>query len=285
MLFAQVIVDGLLVGLIFALVAMGLSLVYGIMNIVNFAHGEMMMLAMYIVFFLWSIAGIDPLIGTPIATVLLFLIGIGLYRALIRPLVGGSLVSHVFGTVGLMIFLQAAANVLWKADIRTVGDNWSTGLFQLGGILFNKPEVIAAGGALATALVLFWIIHKTDLGLAMQATAEDAQVARLLGINSDRMYAIAWGLGAALVAIGGGLLATYYSIQPIVGAKWALPAFVAVAVGGFGSVAGAFWGGLIIGLVQTVGGFLTSPSYKTLFVYGLFLAIVFFRPYGLMGRR
>lgn len=285
MIYVQVLVDGLIVGLMFALVAMGLSLIYGVMDIVNFAHGEFMMLAMYIAFFLWAIGGVDPVWTVPIAAAALFGFGVLLYYMLAKHLVGANLISQIFATFGLMLFLQALANFLWKANVRTVNESVVSGYFNFGGLFFTLPEIITGGGALVTALGLFWIINRTEVGLALQATAEDVQVAKLMGINTDRMFALAWGLSAGAVAIGGALLATHFAIYPLVGARWVLPAFVAVAIGGFGSITGAFWGGIIIGIVQVYGGFLTEPSYKNVFVYILFLLIVLFRPRGLMGRR
>ncbi len=285
MIYAQVLVDGLIVGLIFALVAMGLSLIYGVMNIVNFAHGEFMMLAMYLCYFLWAGFGLDPLVSAPVAAAAMFGLGVLIYRLVARHLLESSMIAQMFATLGMLIFFQALANFVWKADARTIPDNWSTGHFAIGGLFFNGPELVAGLGALATAVALFWFINRTETGLALQAAAEDPQVARLLGVNTDRMYALAWGLSAATVGVAGALLSTYLAIYPLVGANWALPAFVAVAIGGFGSITGAFWGGLIIGVVQTAGGFLTSPNYKLLFVYVLYLAVVFVRPHGLMGKR
>jgi len=215
----------------------------------------------------------------------MFGFGVLIYRWLGKYLVGATLIPQVFATFGLMVFMQAGANFLWKADTRTLPENWSSGLFQFDGLFFNMAELVAAGGALATAVLMFWFINRTETGLALQATAEDQQAARLLGIDTDRMFAIAWGLSAATIGIGGVLLSTYYVINPLVGVKWVLPAFVAVAIGGFGSVLGAFYGGIIIGLIQVGGGFLTSANYKTLFAYGLFLLIVLVRPHGLMGRK
>ena len=285
MIYGQVLLDGLIVGLMFALVAMGLSLIYGVMNIVNFAHGEFMMLSMYFCFFMWSLFGLDPLVSTPLAAVGMFVVGVGVYRVLIRHVLGASMVAQIFATFGLLLFLQAGATFLWKTDVRSIPTSWVSGNFQLGGLFFSGPELAAGAGALLTAGALYWFIHRTETGLALQAVAEDAQAARLMGIDSDRMYAIAWGVACAAVAVGGGLLSTYYAISPLSGARWVLPAFVAVAIGGFGSISGAFLGGLIIGVVQTAGGFFTSPNYKSLFVFALYLVVVFWRPYGLLGRR
>ena len=285
MIYGQVLVDGLTVGLMFALVAMGLSLIYGVMNIVNFAHGEFMMLSMYFCWFAWSLGGVDPLLATPFAAIFMFFVGVAVYRLLIRHVLARSLVAQIFATLGLLLFFQAAAHFLWKSDVRTIPTSWASGNFQVAGLFFSGPELVAGLGALVTAGALYWFINRTETGLALQAVAEDAQAARLMGINDDRMYAIAWGVACAAVAIGGGLLSTYYAITPLSGARWALPAFVAVAIGGFGSIAGAFFGGLIIGIVQTAGGFFFSPNYKEVFVFALYLLVVFWRPYGLLGRK
>jgi branched-chain amino acid transport system permease protein len=285
MIYVQVLVDGIIIGLMFALVAMGLSLIYGVMNIVNFAHGEFMMLAMFLSFFLWNLFGIDPIVSLVPVAAALFAFGILIYRALTKHIVGQSMISQVFATFGLMIFLQAFANFLWKANIRTVNDSISTGFFQVGQLFFSLPEVVSAGGAVVAALGLFWFLNRTETGLALQATAEDYQAAKLMGINTDRMFALAWGLSAGAVAIAGGLLASHFAVNPQIGARWVLPAFVAVAIGGFGNVTGAFWGGIIVGVVQVYGGFLTDPSLKNIFPYALFLLVAFFRPYGLLGRK
>ncbi|HUF80153.1 MAG TPA: branched-chain amino acid ABC transporter permease [Burkholderiales bacterium] len=285
MIYAQVLVDGVIVGLIVALVAMGLSLIYGVMNIVNFAHGEFMMIAMYLCFFLSAGFGLDPLVSAPIVAAAMFAFGVLVYRLVARHLLEASMVAQMFATFGMLLFSQALVNFLWKADTRSIPDNWSTGNFSVAGLFFSAPELVAALGALATAIALFWFINRTETGLALQAAAEDPQVARLLGVNTDRMYALAWALSAATVGVAGALLSTHLPVYPLVGANWALPAFVAVAIGGFGSITGAFWGGIIVGLVQTVGGFFASPSYKLLFVYGLYLLLVLVRPHGLLGKR
>jgi branched-chain amino acid transport system permease protein len=244
-----------------------------------------MMLAMYFCFFTWSLLGIDPLVSTPIVAALMYFVGVAVYRLLIRHVLQATMVAQIFATFGLLLFIQALAHFMWKSDARTIPASWATGQFQVAGLFFNGPELVAGAGALLTAGALYWFINRTETGLALQAVAEDPQAARLMGIDSDRMFAIAWGVSCAAVAVGGGLLSTYYAITPLSGARWALPAFVAVAIGGFGSISGAFLGGLIIGVVQTAGGFFTSPSYKQLFVFALYLVVVFWRPYGLLGRR
>jgi len=285
MIYVQVMIDGIIVGLMFALVAMGLSLIYGVMNIVNFAHGEFMMLAMFLSFFIWHFFGIDPIFSLVLVAAALFAFGVVVYRLLTKHIVGQSLLSQVLATFGLMVFLQAFANFLWKANIRTVNDSVISGFFQVGDLFFSLPEVVSAAGAAVAALGFFWFLNRTETGLALQATAEDQQAAKLMGINTDRMFALAWGLSAGAVAIAGALLASHFAVYPQVGARWVLPAFVAVAIGGFGNITGAFWGGIIVGIVQVYGGFLTDPSLKNIFPYALFLLVAFFRPYGIMGSK
>src|SRR3989304_3811147 len=194
MIYGQVLIDGLTVGLLFALVARGLSLIYGVMNIVNFAHGEFMMLSMYFCWFAWSLGGVDPLLATPFAAIFMFFVGVAVYRLLIRHVLARSLVAQIFATLGLLLFFQAAAHFLWKSDVRTIPTSWASGNFQLAGLFFSGPELVAGLGALLTAGALYWFINRTETGLALQAVAEDAQAARLMGINDDRMYAIAWGV-------------------------------------------------------------------------------------------
>ena len=194
MIYGQVLVDGLIVGLMFALVAMGLSLIYGVMNIVNFAHGEFMMLAMYFCFFMWSVAGRRSARFHAARRVAHVLRRRGGLPAADPARAAATMVAQIFATFGLLLFIQAAANFLWKSDARTIPESWATGMFQVGGLFFSGPELVAGGGALVTARALYWFINRTETGLALQAVAEDPQAARLMGIDSDRMFAIAWGV-------------------------------------------------------------------------------------------
>src|SRR5205085_581730 len=186
---------------------------------------------------------------------------------------------------GLSVFLQNLAQFLWRADFRTVGDTWVTGRIALAGVFIGRPQLAAAAGAIVTTAALWWLLSRTETGKALRATAEDRQAAALMGIDPQRMYALSWGLGAACVGVAGALLSTFHYIFPQVGAEFALIAFVAVALGGFGSVAGAFAGGVIIGVVESLAGVFIEPAVKNIFVFAIYLAVVLLRPRGLLGRQ
>jgi branched-chain amino acid transport system permease protein len=284
-LIAQALVSGLLIGFVFALIAAGLTLIFGVMEIVNFAHGEFLMLSMYLSYFLHAALGWDPIAALPINAVALFALGVLVYYALIRRVLRAPMLAQIFATFGLGVFLQNAAQFLWRPDFRTLGDTWVTGRFALAGVYVSGPQVAAAAGAVITTGALWWLLSRTEVGRALLATAEDRQAASLMGINPDRMFALAWGLGAACVGVAGALLSTFYYVFPQVGGVFALIAFVAVALGGFGSVVGAFAGGVLIGVVESLAGVFVAPAVKNLFVFAIYLVVVLLRPRGLVGKQ
>jgi branched-chain amino acid transport system permease protein len=280
----QTLLSGLLLGLIFSLVAVGLNLIFGVMDLVNFAHGEYLMLSMYIAYWLATLWGIDPLLSLPLCAGALFILGVATYRFLIARVMEAPMLAQIFATFGLMVFLQNVAFFLWKPDYRTVGKSLISGNFELLGAFVGLPQLVAAGGALITTGLVFFLINRTELGRALRATSENRMAASLMGIDTKRMFALAWGVGAACVGVAGALLSTFYPIFPQVGAVFGLTAFVVVVLGGFGSITGAFVAGIIIGLIQVTGGLIFAPAYKYAFVYALFLLVVFIRPQGLMGK-
>ena len=284
-LVAQALVSGLLIGFVFALIAAGLTLIFGVMEIVNFAHGEFLMLSMYLSYFLHASLGWDPIAALPVNAVALFALGVIVYYALIRRVLRAPMLAQVFATFGLGVFLQNAAQFLWRPDFRTLGDTWVTGRLSLAGVYFSGPQLAAAAGAVLTTGGLWWLLSRTEIGRALLATAEDRQAASLMGINPDRMFALAWGLGAACVGVAGALLSTFYYVFPQVGGVFALIAFVAVALGGFGSVVGAFAGGVLIGVVESLAGVFVAPAVKNLFVFAIYLVVVLVRPRGLVGKQ
>lgn len=284
-LLVQTLVSGLLIGLVFALISVGLTLIFGVMDIVNFAHGEHLMLAMYGTYWLYTLWGLDPLFSLPIVALLLFILGIITYRLVIKHVLDGPMLAQIFVTFGLMVFLRNLAQVVWSENYRRIGDTLISGRLEVLGIFIGTPQLVASVGAAITTGVLYWFIKNTRTGWALEATAENKEVAGLMGIDTERMFALSWGLGLASVGVAGTLLATFNPIFPEVGAVFVLVAYVAVALGGFGSVTGAFLAGIIIGLVQVLGGFLWEPRFKTVLVYSIYLAVVFIRPQGLFGRR
>lgn len=279
----QVIISGLLIGFIYALVSVGLTVIYGVMDIVNFAHGEFLMLGMYVVFWLYALFRIDPIFGLPVSVLVLFIVGVLTHKLVVRPVLDAPMSAQIFVTFGLLVFLQGLAQFLWSPSYRLIQEPLLAGRLTVLGYNLGKPQMVAAVGALLTTAFVYWFIEKTETGRALQAVAEDREAAALLGINSDRMFALAWGIGAGCVGVAGALLANYYYIFPTVGTVFALVAFVAVALGGFGSVPGALLAGVIIGVVEVLSGFLIAPAYKEVTVFALYLVVVLVRPQGLLG--
>jgi len=271
-------------GLIYALVAVGLSLIFGLMEVVNFAHGEFLMLAMFAAFWLWALAALDPLLSLPLVAAMLGVAGVLVHYGIIRRLLKAPMLAQVCGTFGLAIALRAGAQFLWTPDFRTIANPLIAGRVQIGPIFIGEPQLVA-GAVCLLAFVLLWLfVTRTETGLGLQATAQDRQAAEVMGIATERMAALAWAIGLGCVGVAGTMLSTFFYIFPDVGVSFALLAFVAVALGGFGSILGSLVAGLLIGLVESLGGLLLDPSYKTLIVFGLYLGVVIARPNGLFGR-
>ena len=283
-LIIQAIVSGLLMGLIYAQVAVGLSLIFGLMEIVNFAHGEFLMLAMFTAFWLWALAGLDPLLSLPLVAAMLAVAGMLVHYGLIARLLKAPMLAQVCGTFGLAIALRAGAQFLWTPDFRTISNPWIAGRVQIGAIFIGQPQLVAGAICLLSFVVLWLFVTRTETGLGLQATAQDRQAAEVLGIATERMSALGWAIGLACVGVAGTMLSTFFYIFPDVGVSFALLAFVTVALGGFGSILGSLVAGLLIGLVESLGGLLLDPSYKTLIVFALYLGVVIVRPNGLFGR-
>jgi branched-chain amino acid transport system permease protein len=280
----QGVVGGLLMGLVYALIAAGLSLIFGLMEIVNFAHGEMLMLAMFASFWTWALWGLDPLLALPVTAGLLAALGWVTYRGLVRFILDAPMLAQIFATFGLAVFLRSGAQAIWGADFHLVKDPLVQGRLAVGGVFIGVPQLVASGGALLAFALLYWFITRTETGLALQATAQDRQAASLMGIDTQRMFALGWAIGGACVGVAGGLLTTFFYVFPEVGGPFALLAYVAVALGGFGNVPATLAGGLVVGLVEVLGGLLIDPSLKLIGVFGLYLVVVLWRPQGLFGR-
>ncbi|MDY7575072.1 branched-chain amino acid ABC transporter permease [Actimicrobium sp. CCI2.3] len=280
----QTLVSGLLIGLIYALVAIGLTMIFGVMDIINFSHGEFLMFGMYSSFWMFSLYALDPLFTLPLTALFLFALGVVIYKLVISKIANAPMVSQLFTTFGLMLLFRGIAQFLWKPDFRTVEKSLVSGNFSLAGIQVGTPQLTAGAGAILVTLGVYLFITKTRLGAALEATAADKEAARLMGIDSQKMFALAWGIGAACAGVAGGLLSTFFPIFPDVGANFILIAFVVVNLGGFGSIVGALIAGILVGVIEVMGGFLLGPQYKIAIVLALFLAVLMFRPQGLMGK-
>jgi len=280
----QAIVSGLLMGLIYALIAAGLSLIFGLMNIVNFAHGEHLMLSMFSSFWLWSLLGLDPIFSIPVTILLMAFCGVLTHYFLIRFILKATMLIQICATFGLSIFIRAMAQYLWTPDFRYVDKPLLEGRIEIAGVFIGQPQLFASLICLFAFAVLYLFVTKTETGLALQATAQDRHAAEILGIPSNRMFAIGWAIGLGCVGVAGGMMTNYFFIFTDVGINFALFAFVAVALGGFGSIIGCLFAGIIIGLVESLGGLLIDPSFKLLYVFAIYLLVVIFRPQGLFGR-
>jgi branched-chain amino acid transport system permease protein len=283
--FVQTLVSGLLIGFVYALIAVGLTMIFGMMEIVNFAHGDYLMVAMYFAYWFFILFAWDPLLSLPVVTIALFILGIVTYYILIKPIIDAPMLSQIFVTFGVLILLRGLAQFLWKVDYRMIPQTMLSGNINVLDVYIGVPQLVAAGGAILCNGLIFWFLKSTKLGMALEAVSEDKESARLMGINSDRMFALAWGIGIATVGVAGALLSSFYYVFPEVGANFGVITFVVVALGGFGSVAGAFIAGIIVGMVEVISGYLIDPSLKFMFVLMLYLAVVFIRPQGLLGSK
>jgi branched-chain amino acid transport system permease protein len=278
------VVSGLLMGSVYALFSSGLTLIWGMMNVVNFAHGDFVMLAMYAAFFAFSLLKLGPIFFVPGAAALLFVLGVVVYLGLVRHVAKGPMLAQILGTFGLALFLRYAAFWYFGADFRTLPDTIVGGSFEILGIRFEGSRVLAGVVGLGITLFLHFLLTRTAIGSRMLAVSEDATAAQLMGIRPQRMQAIAWALAGAATGIAGALIANFFYTSPTVGETLAILAFVTVSFGGFGSVLGALVAGLIIGVVESLSAYLVGPVYKDVIVYVLFVLVLWFRPQGLMGK-
>ncbi|WP_231711442.1 branched-chain amino acid ABC transporter permease [Xanthobacter dioxanivorans] len=289
--FLQLSIDGLLTGGIYVIVSIGLSLVFGVMHIVNFAHAEFLMLGMFIAWFAWSWLGLDPMLGAFLSLALVFVLGMGLQRWLIQPVQGASQMSQIFLTVGLMFMLENGALLLFGADFRSVSTPYQTMGMELlaipgqGKVLVGLDKVLAFAMAALIGLAVWALVQFSRFGMAIRATAQDPMAAQLMGINTRRVYRIAFGLGVGLTAFGGAVILPYMSVFPTVGTQFAVLMFTAVVLGGLGNVAGAVLGGLLVGVVQSLSTLLLPIQMQNFALFVVFIAVLALRPQGLLSRR
>ncbi|MFI5400317.1 MAG: branched-chain amino acid ABC transporter permease [SAR324 cluster bacterium] len=266
MVLIQVIAGGLLLGAVYALLSSGLTLIWGMMNVVNFAHGEFVMIGMYIAYWVYTLAHGGPLVFTPLAAAILYVLGVLVYLALIRHVMRGPMLAQILSTFGLALFLRYAAFWAFSANFKTLPDTLVGDTLVLGGIRISAAQALAGTVALALTAGMHAMLTRTSIGSRLLAVSEDRTAAMLMGIRPDRMQALAWGLAAANAGIAGALIATFYYIAPTVGESLVLIAFVVVCLGGFGSVHGALAAGLIVGVVQSVSAYWLGPVYKDIVV-------------------
>ncbi|MEM5788791.1 MAG: branched-chain amino acid ABC transporter permease [Syntrophobacteraceae bacterium] len=282
-LYLQVLVSGLLMGGVYALIAIGLNLIFGVVRIINFAHGEIVMLAMYFTFWLHHLYGIDPYVSLIILLPVMFLLGAAFQRLVVQPIQSTSAIMKIFTTVGVSLLMQNLALMFWKGDFRTIKTSYSMSSIEVFDIMISIPRLIAFLTALASITFLYYFLKYTYVGKALRAIVEDNSVARLMGVKVERHYLLGFGLGSAFTGLGGVLLMPFSSVYPTVGVTYTLIAFVVVVLGGLGSMSGTFLAGLFIGVVESFGGTFISPALKEAIYFGIFILVLLVRPQGLFG--
>jgi branched-chain amino acid transport system permease protein len=284
-LVVNVAVAGLLTGLVYGLMALGLSVIFGVVRVVNFAHGEMMTIAMYAATTLFAALRLDPFLAMlPVAAVF-FAFGYALQAGLINPFITRPEHSQFMLLVAVAIIMVNAALMIFGPDARNVQVDYQLESFELGSVLFDKARVYAALAALAAAAALFAFFRFTLTGKAIRACADNYLGARVVGLNVKKYYALTFGLGSACVAVAGCALVLLVDVTPPLGPYYTLLAFVIVIVGGLGSMTGALLGGVLIGVSEALAGLFIAPSAKSMFSFGLLILVLLLRPQGLLGRK
>src|SRR5262245_31099312 len=279
------VLNGLMTGAIYALVALGLTLIYGVLHIINFAHGALLTAAMFAAFFSHRLFGIDPYAAVFILAPLFFLLGYGLQRFIIGPAAHGEDRNILLVTLGLAVIIENGLLFAFRADTRTINVPYAFEVIELGTAFLAVPRVVAFGTAIVVAAGLWLIMHCTDVGKAIRAVAKEKLGAELAGINVAHVYAVTFGLGTACLAIAACLLIPTYYVNPSAGNAFVLIAFTIVVLGGMGSVVGALLGGLFVGVVESLSGLYLGESLGQIGIFVMFIAVLLLRPSGLFGER
>ena len=276
-------VNGLLLGGTYGLVAVGFSMVWGVLNVVNLAHGALVMLGAYVTYWLFSRYGVDPLLSLPLSGALLFVVGYPLQRLVINQVVRASFLITFLLTFGLDLLITNVALAAWTADIRSVTTGYSGDSLSVGPVTLPAIRMLALLVALATTALLYWVMARTRLGSAIRATASDQEAARLMGIPVAHVYGLTFAIAAATAGIAGGLISLTFPIFPAMGNSYTLVAFVSCVLGGLGSVPGALVGGMVLGLLQTYASAWLGPNYDNIVAFSALIAVLIARPAGLLG--
>jgi branched-chain amino acid transport system permease protein len=283
--YVNIVVAGLLTGCVYGLMALGLSVIFGVIRIVNFAHGEMMVLAMYAVLLLNQKLGFDPLVAMPVVAAALFAAGYALQRGLVNRYISRPEHEQFLLLLAIAIMLTSGMLMAFGPDARSVQVDYAYDSYDISGVLIDKVRVLAALGAIAGVVALWVFFRFSRTGKAIRACADNQTGAQVVGLDVKRLYAITFGIGAACVGAAGALLLLLVDVQPYIAADYTLLAFIIVIVGGLGSLPGALVAGLLVGVSEAVAGFVILPSLKSMFSFALLIVVLLVRPQGLFGRR
>ncbi|MGP0093821.1 MAG: branched-chain amino acid ABC transporter permease [Xanthobacteraceae bacterium] len=279
------VLNGLMTGAVYALVALGLTLIYGVLHIINFAHGALLTAAMFAAFFANRLFGIDPYVAAVLLTPLFFLVGYALQRFIIGPAAHGDDRNILLVTLGLAVVIENGLLYAFRADTRTIDLPYAFNVVEIGPAFLAVPRLIAFAAVLIVALALWVLMRWTDTGKAIRAVAKEKLGAELSGIDVPHIYAVTFGLGTACLAIAACLLIPTYYVNPSAGNAFVLIAFTIVVLGGMGSVVGALIGGLFVGVVESLSGLYLGESLGQIGIFVMFILVLLFRPSGLFGER
>jgi len=281
--FLQSLMSGVLIGGVYALIGIGLTIIFGVMRVINFAHGDILMIGMYLTYFLFTLLGIDPFMSVVICIPVMFIFGALTQKLFINRMLGALPQNQILLTIGLGLILSNTIMLLFTSDYKILTTSYSSSSVDLAGISVSQPLAISFVITAVIPAILYWFLMKTDTGQAIRATAQDREAAQLMGINVRWTSILAFGIGSALAGTAGALISPTYYIFPQVGSAFTLKAFVITVLGGMGSIVGATLGGIIIGVTESMSAVYISSGWKEVVVYVLFLLVLLFKPSGLMG--
>ena len=280
--FLQAILDGLMLGGVYAVISIGLTLVFGVISIVNFAQAQFLMIGMYIAYFAWRYLGFDPLFGSVISFAVVFILGYFVQHFLIRRVLKAPEVAQIFLTVGLLIVLENFALILFGSEFKSV-QTWSQSeSLEFAGLIVSMPYSIAFLASGLAGILVWWLLAKTWWGRSVRATAQDPMAAKLMGIDPEKIYRMSFGLGVALTAFGGAIILPYLTVSPTVGEQFGVLMFTVVVLGGLGNVMGAVVGGLAVGVIQSLSGLFLPLQLQNMVLFIVFILTLALRPEGLL---
>lgn len=287
MLIFQSLIDGVLIGGVYAAIGLGLSLAYGVMGVVNWAHGEVLMVSMFISFYLTKFAGFDPYLTALVNIAVMGAVGFVLQRFVFNRLVnrGKSAWRDILlFTAGMSLALQALFNMIFGAEVKSVTTKYS-GMLTLGDMMISRPKLISFVLAAICCAGLYVFIRRSEMGRALRATSQDRSTAQIMGVNANLVYCVSFAISLGLVGLSGALLTPFYSVSPYVGAAFSFKSFIIVALGGKGNIPGAMLAGLVIGVIEKIGGTIVGDNLAQIFIFVLFIVILLVKPDGLLVKR
>lgn len=284
MAFLQAILDGVMLGGVYAVISIGLTLVFGVISIVNFAQAQFLMLGMYIAYFAWRYLGLDPLLGSILSFALVFFLGYWLQQYVIRRVLKAPEVAQIFLTVGILIVLENLALIFIGSEFKSVQTWYQNESVEIYGLIISLPYGIAFCVSVLAGIGIWWLLAKTWWGRTVRATAQDPMAAKLMGIDPDRIYRLAFGLGVGLTAFGGAIILPYLTVSPSVGEQFGVLMFTVVVLGGLGNVLGAVVGGLAVGVIQSLSGLFLPLQLQNMVLFLVFILTLALRPEGLLRR-